>query len=69
MDIMAVGTEIVELCEERQDILTAVAERKELRLRMQELIDFLDEQQTKVTEYSETFTRRLVEKVTIPDER
>ena len=63
------GTEIVELCEERQEILTAAAERKDLQLRMKELIDFLDEQQTEVTEYSETLTRRLVEKVTILDDK
>ena len=36
---------------------------------MKELIDFLDEQQTEVTEYSETLTRRLVEKVTILDDK
>ena len=63
------GTEIVDLREERQDILTAAAERKDLQLRMQELIDFLDEQHTAITEYSETLTRRLVEKVTILDEK
>ena len=63
------GTEIVDLREERQDILTAAAERKDLQLRMQELIDFLDEQHTVITEYSETLTRRLVEKVTILDEK
>lgn len=62
------GTEIVDLREERQDILTA-AERKDLQLRIQELIDFLNEQYTSITEYSETLTRRLVEKVTILDEK
>ena len=62
-------TEIVDLREERQDILTAAAERKDLQLRMQELIDFLNEQHTAITEYSETLTRRLVEKVTILDEK
>ena len=36
---------------------------------MQELIDFLDEKQTTITEYSDTLTRRLVEKVTIFDEK
>ena len=59
------GTEIVDLREERQDILTASAERKDLQLGMQELIDFLNEQHTEITEYSETLTRRLAEKVTI----
>ena len=63
------GTEIVDLRVERKDILTAAAERKDLQLRMQELIDFLNEQHTAITEYSETLTRRLVEKVTILDEK
>lgn len=67
--VEGLGTEIVDLREERQDILTAAAERKDLQLRMQELIDFLDEQHTAITEYSETLTRRLVEKVTILDEK
>lgn len=59
------GTEIIDLREERQDIMTVASERKDLQLRMQELIDFLDEQHTAITEYSETLTRRLAEKVTI----
>ncbi len=63
------GTEIVELREERQEILTAEAERKDLQLRMTELINFLEEQQTEVREYSETLTRRLVEKVIILDDK
>lgn len=40
-----------------------------MQLRMQELIDFLDEQHTAIMEYSETLTRRMVEKVTILDEK
>lgn len=61
--------ESIELREERQEVLTAAAERKDLQLRMQELIDFLEEQQSEITEYNETLTRRLVEKVTIFDEK
>lgn len=61
--------EIIELREERQEVLTAAAERKDLQLRMQELIDFLEEQQSEITEYNETLTGRLVEKVTIFDEK
>lgn len=45
------------------------AERKDLQLKMQELIDFLGEQTSTITEYSETLTRRLVEKITILDEK
>ncbi len=63
------GAEIVNRLEERQDILTMAAERKDLQLRMQELIDFLDGQSFALTEYNEMLTRRLVEKVTIFDEK
>ena len=40
--IESLGTQIINLREERQEILTG-AERKDLQLRMQELIDFLNE--------------------------
>ena len=63
------GAEIVRLREERQETLTVAAERKDLQLKKQELIDFLDEQTSAITEYSESLTRRLVEKVTIYDEK
>lgn len=69
LTVESLGTQIISLREELQEILTAVAERKDLQIRMQELIDFLDEQQTAIIEYSETVTRRLVEKVTILDEK
>ncbi len=62
------GAEIIELREKRQEVLTA-AERKDLQLRMLELIDFLEEQQSEITEYNETLTGRLVERVTILDEK
>lgn len=67
--VKKLGAEIIELREERQEVLTSAAERKDLQLRIQELIDFLDEQQSEITEYSEALTRRLVEKVTIFDEK
>lgn len=63
------GAQIVDLREARQDILTVAAKRKDLQMRMQEMIEFLDEQETFISEYSETLTRRLVEKVTIMDEK
>lgn len=63
------GAEIVRFREERQETLTVAAERKDLQLKKQELIDFLDEQTSAITEYSESLTRRLVEKVTIYDEK
>lgn len=50
--VESLGTQIINLREERQEVLTAVAERKDLQLRMQEMIEFLNEQQTAITEYS-----------------
>ncbi len=36
---------------------------------MNELVSFLDEQTEAITEYSETLVRRLIEKITIYDEK
>lgn len=54
---------------ERQSILAVAAERSDLQERMNDIISFLDEMPTMLTEYSDTITRRLVEKITIFDEK
>jgi len=38
-------------------------------IRMEDLISFLDEQTEAVTEYSEPLARRLIEKITVYDEK
>lgn len=55
--------------EERQDILAEAAERTDLQARMNDMIAFLEEMPAAVTEYSETLARRLVERITIFDEK
>lgn len=54
---------------DRQDILAEAAERTDLQARMNDMIAFLEEMPTMLTEYSDTITRRLVEKITIYDEK
>lgn len=67
--IEALGDQIDTLREERQTILTEAAERSDLKERMNDMISFLDEMPQAITEYSDAITRRLVEKVTIFDEK
>ena len=67
--IEALGDQIDGLRAERQNILTEAAERSDLQERMNDIISFLDEMPTMLTEYSDAITRRLVEKITIFDEK
>ena len=60
---------ILDLRDEKQEVLAAAAERKELKERIQSLSDFLDSQEEAVTEYSEELVRRLIEKITVYDDR
>ena len=58
-----------DLREDRQDILAEAAERTDLQTRMNDMIAFLEEMPVAVTEYSEVLARRLVERITIFDEK
>ena len=60
---------IDDLREDHQDILAEAAERTDLQARMNDMIAFLEEMPAAVTEYSEALTRRLVDKITIFDEK
>ncbi len=53
----------------RQEILSEAAKDKEIKERLEVLISFLDKQTEAITEYSEELVRRLIEKVTIYDEK
>ncbi|MGN0449901.1 MAG: recombinase family protein [Ruminococcus sp.] len=55
--------------EERQDILAEAAERTDLQARMNDMIAFLEEMPAAVTEYSEALARRLLDRITIFDEK
>ena len=63
------GVQIDDLRGDRQDILAEAAERTDLQARMNDMISFLEEMPVAVTEYSEVLARRLVERITIFDEK
>ena len=65
----ALGEQIDRLRTERQSILAEAAERSDLQERMNDMVSFLDEMPHAITEYSDVITRRLVEKITIYDEK
>ena len=69
MDYNSVADEIDRLRELKQNALAESAEREELKWRIREMWEFLEHQSTEVTEYDELLVRRLIEKVTVYDER
>lgn len=65
----ALGEQIDGLRAERQSILTEAADRSDLQELMNDMIRFLDEMPTMLTEYNDAITRRLLEKIMIYDEK
>ena len=63
-----IGDAIMQLREERQQILTQAAMRKDVKDRIEDFATFLDEQTQTVTEYSDVLVRRLIERITVYDE-
>lgn len=57
--------EIFKLRELKQSAMVDSAEREGLKLRIDEMNKFLDEQTEVITEYDEQLTRRLIEKITV----
>ena len=53
----------------KQNALVENAKREGVKQRIREMREFLEQQSTDVTEYDELLVRRLIEKVTIYDER
>ena len=68
-DYDSVADEIDRLRELKQNALVESAEREGLKQRIREMREFLEQQSTEVTEYDELLVRRLIEKVTVYDER
>ena len=68
-DYNSVADEIDRLREVKQNALVESAEREGLKQRIREMREFLEQQSTEVTEYDELLVRRLIEKVTVYDER
>lgn len=65
----ALGEQIDGLSAERQSILTEAADRSDLQELMNDMIRFLDEMPTMLTEYNDAITRRMMEKIMIYDEK
>lgn len=63
------GLQVDELRENRQDILAEAAERTDLQARMNDMITFLEEMPAAITEYSEALARKLVDRITIFNEK
>lgn len=68
-DYNSVADEIDRLRELKQEALTESAEREGGKKRIAEMREFLDNQTTEILEYDEQLVRRLIEKVTVYDER
>lgn len=64
-DYESVGNEIHRLHEEKQKVQLESAGRDELKKRIDEMSTFLKKQPTTLTEYDEPLVRRLIEKITI----
>ena len=68
-DYNSVADEIDRLRKLKQNALVESAEREGLKQRIREMREFLEQQSTEVTEYDELLVRRLIEKITVYDER
>ena len=68
-DYDSVGDEINRLRKLKQNAFVESAEREGLKQQFKEMREFLELQSTEVTEYDELLVRRLIEAVTIYDER
>lgn len=67
--IDSIGAEIIDLREKHHELMTNVSKHQELQERLEDLDNFLDEQTEAITEYSEVLVRRLIEKITVYDEK
>ena len=68
-DYEKVGDEIHRLRDQKQKLLLENANRDELKNRMADMTTFLKKQPTALTEYDEQLVRRLIEKVTIFEDK
>ena len=64
-----IGDAIISLREQKQNILAEESKITELQERIDDLAAFLDGQVEAITEYSETLVRRLLEKITVYNEK
>lgn len=65
----AIADEIYRLREVRQNALVDNAEREGMKQRISEMQQFLAEQTDEIEEYDETLVRRMIEKITVYEDR
>ena len=68
-DYYKVGNEIFRLRDQKQKLHVENANRDELKKRMADMSTFLKKQSTTLTEYDEQLVRRLIEKVSIYEDK
>jgi site-specific DNA recombinase len=68
-DYEKVGEEIHRLRDQKQSLMVENANRDELKKRIADMSAFLQEQPTTITEYNEQLIRRLIEKVTVYEDK
>lgn len=64
-----IGDEIMLLRDRRQEIMEDAALQQEEQERLTDMMVFLDEQIREITDYSDLLVRRLINKITIYDEK
>jgi hypothetical protein len=69
MDYNEIDEEIYSLRELKQDALTESAELEEVKQRISEMEEFLNDQASEIESYDEQLVRRLIEKVTVHDDK
>ena len=61
--------EIDNLREQRLNAMTAKAEREGLKMRINKMQEFLENQMDRISEYDEQLVRKMIEKITIYDDK
>ncbi len=64
-----VGYEIYRLRDEKQKVQLDIIGRDELKKRIADMGEFVRRQPTAITEYDESLVRRLIEKVTVYEDK
>ena len=64
-----IGEAIIQLRENRQQVMTTAAMRKDVKDRIDDPSTFLDGQTEAITKYSDALVRRLIERITVFDEK
>jgi site-specific DNA recombinase len=68
-DYEKVGDEIYRLRDQKQELQVENAKRDELKKRMADMSTFIKKQPTALIEYDEQLVRRLIEKVTVYEDK